>query len=648
MAVNLYDQAAEAPIINTYVPIDFENLYRIGATQKAAVDKAINDLTTAVQTFGEFRSPSTVDTQNYYNMTLGQMQGLINEMSSNPDSMKDPSFRSRFYSKLNSLDYSGLSLLRESANNLREGLRMRAEMEAKGLYNENWDDANISTYDTLGNNAVFSDITPVAYMNADQLSSPYFDNLSKGTIGTVWKDGVKYIATGNTIDDLWAVANSRYSDIVNTPQGQKYYEQFLRQNGGDADKAEQQFKQMIVSSQIDRTLRPKLDIDPVWFAQVKASGNGTSSTSGLAGRLDYIQTSFTRKGMNNVNRILTPEQQIQNNSNLRQLKQDYTDKALKAQQTGSDEDIVAAQQAQHRYYQYQGEVVRRANRKTVLDAFQEKAGFSAENLDTNSDKYNNDLYLNGVEYGLKQAETTIGITGQKDAIVVNLGGLPNTVTNTKGGTSRVFEFNDSKGFLLPETIFKQITSTMDEEGNVSVLPLRGEVTRPAGIGRSNEFPFQSLVESGDFSNVQFIPDGGLIQNGTYDYVLGGKLRIPKEEVERYLGTGVWGNAGSENNNLQTIIAAGADYLFTPFGRYGTQYNLEDKYNAKVVSEKVEDDDVEYYEIPIYKQLPSVYYDGEWWKGVEQSWQNSPTIGGIGGSSQAKEAYADPYDRYLNN
>ena len=40
MAANMYDQAAQAQFINTYVPINFGELYRIGAAQKAAVDEA--------------------------------------------------------------------------------------------------------------------------------------------------------------------------------------------------------------------------------------------------------------------------------------------------------------------------------------------------------------------------------------------------------------------------------------------------------------------------------------------------------------------------------------------------------------------------------------------------------------------------------
>lgn len=644
MAANRYDQAAQMPIINTYVPIDFGELYRIGATQKAAVDQAIADVSTAVQQFGDFRSPSRVDTENYYNMTIGKMQDLLNEVQTNPDALKDASFRARLYGRINSLDYSGLSLLRESADNLRKGEMMRAEMQAKGLYNKNWDTSDIATYDTLGSRKVFSDITPVAYMNANQLSTPYFDNLSKGTIGTTWKDGVRYIMTGNTIDDLRAVADARYSDIINTPQGQKYYEQFLRQNNGNKEAATQAFKDMIVASQIDRTLRPTLTVDPAWLASLKANSS-TSRNNQLSAwptRLDFIQSSFTRKGVKNVAQLSTKEDAAVQDSTANSLWNNYILQASTASRTGSEQDLMTAAKAQNEYYQYVGGVTRKYNREAVLKGFRDAAGFSALNVNPNDDLYSNDKYLSGIEKGLRNAEQQIAIKGDKEAIITNLGGLPNNVTSKEGGTTQVFEFNNTSGFLMPETVFRQVTSNGED------MPLRGEVTRSAGLFRSNAFPFQQLVENGSFSGVQFIPDGGIIQNGTYDYALRGKLRIPASQIEQYLGTGLWGNAGSEDNSVGTNIAAGADYLFTPFGRYGTLYNLEDKYNAKAVTEKIGDSDVDYVEIDVYKQLPSTYYDGEWWQSVLQTWQNSPTNGGIGGSSQAKDAYLGASAQFLNN
>ena len=277
MAANRYDQAAEMPIINTYVPIDFGNLYRIGATQKAAMDQAIADVSAAIQTFGEFRSPSRVDTENYYNMTIGQMSDLINQAATDPDRMKDAGFRAQFYNRLNSLNYAGLSQLKESAENLRAGLEMRAKMEAAGKYNENWDDADIAGYDTLRTGRVFEDITPIEYMNANQLSNAYFDNLKAGTIGSTWRDGVKYTVTGNTVEDLRAVADAHMNDLIATPQGRMYMRDFLRKNNGDEEAAIADFRDMIVASQMDRTLRPTLTVDPAWLASLKTGRSGSGS-----------------------------------------------------------------------------------------------------------------------------------------------------------------------------------------------------------------------------------------------------------------------------------------------------------------------------------------------------------------------------------
>ena len=82
MQANRYDRAAEAPILNTYVPINFGELYRIGAAQKQAVDEAAQQFNTQLQKFGEFRSPSTIDTQNYYNLTINRqdVQDAINQI----------------------------------------------------------------------------------------------------------------------------------------------------------------------------------------------------------------------------------------------------------------------------------------------------------------------------------------------------------------------------------------------------------------------------------------------------------------------------------------------------------------------------------------------------------------------------------------
>lgn len=314
MAANMYDQAAQAQFINTYVPINFGELYRIGAAQKQAVDQAAEQFTTQLQKFGEFRSPSRVDTENYYNMTIGRedFQNAINQMVSNPDYMKDASNRAQLQSLINSVDYAALSQLKESADYQRMGLQMRAKMKAEGRLKDSWDKSDIANYDTLGTGKIFDDITPVAYMNLNELSAPYFNDLKPGFLGTDYVNGTRYIVTGNNMEDLMAVATAKFNDLIDTPQGQKYFEEYLAMNNGDANAAKSQFINAVAQSQIDRTRRPKYDVDPAFIEQLKyslkAKAAGASNTSNVLPDLSRILATTTVQNNLAVLGGLTPEE----------------------------------------------------------------------------------------------------------------------------------------------------------------------------------------------------------------------------------------------------------------------------------------------------------------------------------------------------
>ena len=314
MAANMYDQAAQAQFINTYAPINFGELYRIGAAQKQAVDQAAEQFTTQLQKFGEFRSPSRVDTENYYNMTIGRedFQNAINQMVSNPDYMKDASNRAQLQSLINSVDYAALSQLKESADYQRMGLQTRAKMKAEGRLKDSWDKSDIANYDTLGTGKIFDDITPVAYMNLNELSTPYFNDLKPGFLGTDYVNGTRYVVTGNNMEDLMAVATAKFNDLIDTPQGQKYFEEYLAMNNGDANAAKSQFINAVAQSQIDRTRRPKYDVDPAFIEQLryslKAKAAGASEASQVLPDLSRILATTTVQ--NNLATFggLTPEE----------------------------------------------------------------------------------------------------------------------------------------------------------------------------------------------------------------------------------------------------------------------------------------------------------------------------------------------------
>jgi hypothetical protein len=63
MAVNRYDNPAQAQFIDTYVPIPFEQLYTLGKQANERVDKALADYRTAANTWADFQSQSMKDMQ---------------------------------------------------------------------------------------------------------------------------------------------------------------------------------------------------------------------------------------------------------------------------------------------------------------------------------------------------------------------------------------------------------------------------------------------------------------------------------------------------------------------------------------------------------------------------------------------------------
>lgn len=624
MAVNMYDQAAEAPILNTYVPINFDELYRIGQTQLSAVEKAQNLLSSALTTFGEFQSPSTVDTQNYYNLSIGKFQDLIDSVSADPNRMKDPAFRSAIQSRLNGLDYASLSLLRESADNMRKGLEMRAKMMAEGTYNRNWDDANITGYDTLSNRAVFDDITPVAYLDANTLSNKYFDNLKQGYIGSNYENGIKYNYYGNTREDLMQIANARYNDLINTPQGQKYYEQFLRQNNGNTDKAREAFINMIADSQIDRTLRPNREVDPVWLVTAKANSRSGSSNpdNPVLNRLDLINTGLNNRLNQLYKKNMTEDEKLGHSRGVLDLQNQLLQAVRENQQNPTPELQNYIQELQEDIITLSFGTLQDANRREALKAFREHANFDASTGSTRPEEdklYNKENYIKGINAALQSISVPYSVS-EDDQLLMQQGGVPHKITENDGTVKNVYSYSTSTGFMLPENVFNGIIGANPRE------------VRRVGnsLFRKNDLMFSEMFEGGELSNIEFEPQPEVLRLGTGQNAVKGKVRIPVEELENKLGTGTMAR------------------WYTLFRQGRLDVSLKQNYNAKEVTRKVGDDDVEYMEFDAYKVLaPENGTAPESNTAANTMWANSPTHGGIGSSTLANDIYGSASLQNLN-
>lgn len=652
METNLYDQPAQARFINTYVPIDFGELYRIGSAQKQVVDEARKELSTNLQKWSEFQSLSDPDTSRYYDLTINKLSPMIEEMASNPDLIKTAEYRSKLQSAINSIDYAELSRLKKNAQNFDQRAKIIAQMRAEGLYNEDWDDIDMRNWDT-SKKGIMEELSPVRYMTANQLSNPYFDNLKPGSLGSKFVDGIKYNVTGNNYQDLLAVAKAHYNDLINTPQGKKYYEQFLKNNNGNEQAAAEQFTDMIAQSQIDRTLRPKLDVDPVWLQMVKSSRSGSGQQEIIRPqptRLDFINDSVYKNTSSNLGarfggykQYLSslidkyPNTDIAKNAakglkGVEDKQKEYEDSGILSQlymqkykQTGNDQDYINAIIFDNRSKQAQDQLIGQASKYILKSEFERRAGFNPVNV--NNTNFSTKGYLEGVKSSLDLIKSNIALT-DNDPLLTGVGGQQFEIQDENGSKHKIYQFESSNGFILPETAFQLATETKPRT-----------IKRGAGLLRSGDFPLKELIESGNIGSVQFKPDNKMIKLGK-NTLISGRIRIPKDEIEKYISTGIL------PSYLSGVAKSSLPGNPLNLSVQSINSSIKDLFQGRKVTEKVGEDGVDYYEIEAFRTLPASDVAPEYWQRVNQEWQGGST--GIGGSSQAKETYMDSADQLLGN
>ena len=322
MQANRYDRAAEAPIMNTYVPINFGELYRIGQAQK----QAANEFTNTVSKFGEFQSPSAVDTQRYYENSLGKIRDLIDEAATNPDAMKDANFRARLNSRIANLDYATLSNLRQSREGMLARQKANQELMIKGMYNPLWHDVDFTNYNTV-DSGIFNDIAPLAYKSEVDLVRPYVDNLKASFMGV--KDGWIHQGVSTYRTDYEIQRN--LSSIQNTPEYQKHLEVLQRQ-GLSRQNAEEQLNRTLITAgrefAYDQAQR-----DPWWIEsakiQARAAAAAKNNPNNLLNLTEQVHMDSRRRIYENFTDMTPEEMNAVTRHGINVLSKDRRDAVLK-------------------------------------------------------------------------------------------------------------------------------------------------------------------------------------------------------------------------------------------------------------------------------------------------------------------------------
>lgn len=326
MQANRYDRAAEAPIMNTYVPINFGELYRIGQAQRQAVEQAASEFTNTVSKFGEFQSPSAVDTQRYYENSLGKIRDLIDEAATNPDAMKDANFRARLNSRIANLDYATLSNLKQSREGMLARQKANQELMIKGMYNPLWHDVDFTNYNTV-DSGIFNDIAPLAYKSEVDLVRPYVDNLKASFMGV--KDG--WIRQGVSTNRTDYEIQRNLSSIQNTPEYQKHLEVLQRQ-GLSRQKAEEQLDRTLITAgrefAYDQAQR-----DPWWIEsakiQARAAAAAKNNPNNLLNLTEQVHMDSRRRIYENFTDMTPEEMNAVTRHGINVLSKDRRDAVLK-------------------------------------------------------------------------------------------------------------------------------------------------------------------------------------------------------------------------------------------------------------------------------------------------------------------------------
>lgn len=223
MPVNRYDEASIAPYVEQYIPIPFDTLYKLGQVYNTQRDATETAFQTALQQYREFNSPSAVDTQRWYDLTVKPASQLANEVAANPDILRTPEGRRRIQNFINTRPYAELSQLEQSRQNMLQRQKNIQELIKDGTYYEPWHNISMTNYDTL-RQGLFNDINVTPYSSTAELVKPYVDGIKDSYIRT--QGGFDYY--GVTPEQIQTVIGANMNSLLTSPQGREYMRQYVR------------------------------------------------------------------------------------------------------------------------------------------------------------------------------------------------------------------------------------------------------------------------------------------------------------------------------------------------------------------------------------------------------------------------------------
>lgn len=242
----------------------------------ADYQQGLKDMKEFKKEYGDFITPILADQEWYNKNVTGKVRNFINDAYSRGiDLTRSAEGRAAIAQMINSIDVGSIAKLRSSAENAKEYLKARKQLEAQGLYNPllaKYEGFDTNTYNTLdkvdsdGNiipgRDIWNKMSPTRITDMATFGNPYFEGM-KPNVHSASKNGISYTIEEINENDLKAIADAHFNELVSTPQGQlmyKYYQDIAKTTGGNA---RDMFNNAVVDGQ-RRRIYQKDNYDDQW------------------------------------------------------------------------------------------------------------------------------------------------------------------------------------------------------------------------------------------------------------------------------------------------------------------------------------------------------------------------------------------------
>lgn len=249
------DQAVLFPTMDLY---DSGMMQMYANAVQKEYERGLNDQKEFIAKYGDFISPIASDVEYWNANTMDPLADTIDKMrAAGIDPTRSPEARAILSRQMMNLPYAKLAEMKQSAKAAEQYMKMRAEMQAKGLWNpdyerfilggrtlENWDTAR---------DGMWTRTSPEEYQDLNTKTKPWYDQMEKGYIRT---DGDGYEWWGNTEDDVRKVAKEHLPDL--TSNYWLYQKDLARRQAGSTtydENAQKQFENNLVAAAAEKYTR---------------------------------------------------------------------------------------------------------------------------------------------------------------------------------------------------------------------------------------------------------------------------------------------------------------------------------------------------------------------------------------------------------